>query len=63
MTTSMKHSEAVKLNSDGKLKKRVMTEKGWYTPHLKEAPDDAPNEALPAVFRRKPGRPKKAEII
>lgn len=61
----MKLEEAKRLDAEGKLSRRVMTEQGWYVPStigvktLKAAP---PSDT-PAVFRRRPGRPKKHEEI
>jgi hypothetical protein len=58
----MKYAEAVRLNAEGKLTHKVLTEQGWYVPTQREAPPPEPEMLLPGL-RRRPGRPKKAEVI
>jgi hypothetical protein len=58
----MKYAEAAKLNAEGKLTHKVLTEKGWYVPTARVIPAPKPDELLPGL-RRRPGRPKKTEII
>lgn len=55
----MKLAEAQKLDAEGKLQRKVLTEQGWYAPRLKESPLTAQASSEPAVFRRRPGRPRK----
>jgi hypothetical protein len=59
----MKYAEAVRLNAEGKLRHKVLTEQGWYVPTQRTVPAPKHDMGLPAVFRRKPGRPKKSEVI
>ena len=61
----MKLAEAKRLDEEGKLSRRVLTEQGWYIPStlgVKTLYAD-PVQQPPAVFRRRPGRPKKAVEI
>lgn len=69
----MKYEEAVRLNADGKLTRKVLTERGWYIPSPPEVPPDAPPDIPPAPLMPAPlpikltpiatkhrGRPRKA---
>ena len=66
MTEHMKLAQAQKLNAEGKLTRRVLTERGWYVPKMQDAPapkHDTDIAAPPQVFRRRPGGPKKMDVI
>lgn len=53
----MKLSEAVELNSRGKLSRPVLTEAGWYVPNPPAAVE--PVEVVPEP--KKPRKPRKAK--
>lgn len=60
----MTETEARKLDAEGKLARKVMTEKGWYVPrNLGHQTAEFERDVMPAVFRRKPGRPRKVQEI
>lgn len=61
----MKLADAQKLDAEGKLSRRVMTEQGWYVPSTLgvKTLKAAPSHDTPAVFRRRPGRPRKNQEI
>lgn len=58
----MKLEDAIRLNAEGKLDRKVLTEQGWYTPSgrseaVPEAPvgdGPPPPRFLPPVKKRKP---------
>jgi len=55
----MKLSEAQKLDAEGRLPRKVMTEKGWYIPIKFGASPPLPEPELPAGVRRNPARTRK----
>ena len=60
----MKYEEAVRLNAEGKLTRKVLTERGWYIPSppevLPEAPLEIPPTESPPFAIKRRGRPRKA---
>ena len=59
----MKLSEAQKLDAAGQLRRKVLTEQGWYAPKMREGVASVQKPDAPAVIRRRPGRPRKNEEI
>ena len=61
----MRLAEAKRLDDEGKLSRRVMTEHGWYIPSTLgvKVITAAPVQLPPAVIRRRRGPSKKSEEI
>lgn len=56
----MKISEAQRLDAEGRLQRKVMTEKGWYIPKQIGRQEETPSAKAqaPAVFRRRKQAPE-----